>query len=80
MRTFFGLVVVIVIAFFGGLYYAYGQVDPCRALAVERARQSLAPTTMAEPLTRISTSQMSTASCTKHILDAWIDRAREKLK
>ena len=80
MRTLFALVVLLVVVFFAGLYYAYGQVDPCRALAVEQARHSLAPTGMAEPLTRISTSQMSTAACTKEILGTWIDRVREKVK
>ena len=75
-----GLAVVIVVAFFAGLYGAYGQVDPCRALAVERARHSVMPTGVAEPLTRMATSQMSTGSCTKEILGSWLDRAEKKFR
>jgi hypothetical protein len=55
---------------FGSLFAAYGQADPCRALAVERARRSAAGTVV-EPWTRVETSQMSTAACAGGLLDSW---------
>lgn len=78
MRTLIGLVVLVVVVFFGGLYAAYGQADPCRAFAVERARRSGLPTTVMEPWTRMATSQMSTATCAKGLLRSWYERVREK--
>ena len=58
---------------FGTLFLAYGQADPCRALAVERARRSAASTAV-EPWTRVQTSQMSTAACVSGLLDSWGER------
>jgi hypothetical protein len=58
---------------FGTLFAAYGQADPCRALAVERARRSHAGVA-AEPWTRVETSQMSTAACAGGLLDSWGER------
>lgn len=63
-----------VVAFvFGTLFAAYGQADPCRALAVERARRSHAGAA-AEPWTRVETSQMSTSACAGGLLDSWGER------
>lgn len=58
---------------FGALFAAYGQADPCRALAVERARRSHAGIA-AEPWTRVETSQMSTGACAGGLLDSWGER------
>ena len=58
---------------FGSLFAAYGQADPCRALAVERARRSAAGA-MVEPWTRAETSQMSTTACASGLLDSWGER------
>jgi hypothetical protein len=58
---------------FGSLFAAYGQADPCRALAVERARRSQAGTAV-EPWTRAETSQMSTGACASGLLDSWGER------
>jgi hypothetical protein len=58
---------------FGTLFAAYGQADPCRALAVERARRS-ASGPASEHWTRIETSQMSTSACTSGLLDSWGER------
>ena len=60
--------------FFAGSYLAYGQIDPCRALAVEQARRSPAPTGMAEWWTRIQTSGMSRPACTKELAVSWWER------
>ena len=69
-------VVVLIAVFFGGLYAAYGQVDPCRALAVERARHAVGShaSGIAEPVTRAETSEMSTGACVRGLADAWIAR------
>ena len=58
---------------FGLLFMSYGQADPCRALAVERARRSAAGTAV-EPWTRVQTSQMSTGACAGGLLDSWGER------
>ena len=70
-----GLLVVFgVLAFaFGSLFAGYGQADPCRALAVERARRSHAGAA-SEPWTRVETSQMSTGACASGLLDSWGER------
>ncbi len=60
--------------FFAGNYLAYGQIDPCRALAVEEARRSAAPTGMAETWTRIDTIGMSRPTCTKNLVRSWWER------
>ena len=58
---------------FGTLFAAYGQADPCRALAVEKARRSKAGPSV-EHWTRIETSQMSTSACVSGLLDSWGER------
>jgi hypothetical protein len=55
------------------LFAAYGQADPCRALAVERARRSSAGPSV-EHWTRVETSQMSTGACAGGLLDSWGER------
>ena len=67
---------VLIAVFFGGLYAAYGQVDPCRALAVERARHEVGShaSGIAEPVTRAGTSQMSTGACVRGLADSWVAR------
>lgn len=65
----FGLLIFI----FGTLFLAYGQVDPCRALAVERARRS-AGGPASEHWTRVETSQLSTGACVGGLLDSWGER------
>ena len=59
---------------FAGMYLAYGQMDPCRALAVEQARRSLAPTSVAQVFTRIETQGMSRPACSKALALSWWDR------
>lgn len=64
---------------FGTLFVSYGQADPCRALAVERARRSAAGT-IAEAWTRLQTSQMSTGACAGGLLDSWGERLTHYLR
>jgi len=59
---------------FAGMYLAYGQMDPCRALAVEQARRSTAPTSVARIWTRIDTQGMSRPACSKALARSWWDR------
>ncbi|HUO99370.1 MAG TPA: hypothetical protein VMU01_11920 [Rhizomicrobium sp.] len=61
-------------AFFAGTYLAYGQIDPCRALAVEQARRSPMPTGMAEVWARIANSGESRPACTRDLIDSWRER------
>ena len=68
---------VLVLAF-GSMFLAYGQADPCRALAVERARRSAAGT-IVEPWTRVETSQMSTGACFSGLMDSWGERLTHRL-
>ena len=71
-----GIVILLLIfgGFFTGLYLAYSEFDPCRALAVEQARRSLAPTAVAEIWTHITTARMTRGACTKGLLASWRDR------
>ncbi len=62
-----------------GLYAAYGQVDPCRALAVERTRRTEAETgigleRVVEPWMRAQTSQLSTGRCMRDLVHSWKTR------
>lgn len=67
--------------FLGGvaLYTAYGEVDPCRVLAVERTRQAEAETgvdiaRVVEPWMRFQTSQLSTGQCARELAKSWKTR------
>ena len=71
-RGLLALFAVLVVGF-GSLFAAYGQADPCRALAVERARRS-ASGPASEHWTRVETSQMSTGACAGGLLDSWGER------
>ena len=73
LRSALLVLFTVLAATFGTLFAAYGQADPCRALAVERARRSVAGT-MVEPWTRVETSQMSTGACAGGLLDSWGER------
>ena len=79
MRSFPILIVIAVALAAGGLFTAYGQVDPCRALAVERARRAenasgLPVGGIVEPISRWQTSQLSTADCTSDLIRSWGER------
>ena len=73
------LLLLIVLLAVGGLYAAYGEVDPCRVLAIERARRADANIGMqihkfVEPWLRMETSQMSTGQCVRALVTSWRDR------
>ena len=76
MRGLIMTTLLLVVGALAGLYVAYGQVDPCRALAVEQARRTVGSTAsgLFEPLTRMGTSQMSSTACVRGLLTSWRDR------
>ncbi len=83
IRTFIGKPLLLAALLLGGLYYAYGEVDPCRVLAVERARRSAASSALPaghglERWARLETSQMTTGACVSGLLDSWGARLSEK--
>lgn len=75
IRFLIGLPVVLVLLALAGLYTAYGEVEPCRALAVEKARRSDIHLPFAESgieaFSRMQTSQMSSSECARYLLDSW---------
>jgi len=61
------------------LYYAYGAVEPCRVLAVERARRAVSHVALpvgdsVEHWSRVETDQLSTQQCASDLLDSWGER------
>lgn len=61
-------------AFFTGLNVAYHEVDPCRALAVEKARRAPVPTSVAKVWGALTTARMNRFTCTTSLVASW--RAR----
>lgn len=79
MRNLIVIPLVLAALALGMIYAAYGQVDPCRVLAVERARRAEAGSGLpvagaVEHWSRIETSQLSTGECTSQLLDSWGER------
>lgn len=65
------------------LAWIYGEPEPCRALAVERARLASAtgtgPVNVLEPWQRLATSQLSAAQCMGGLLDSWGERLAQRM-
>jgi len=79
LRILIGLPVLLVLLAAGALYVAYGEVDPCRVLAVERSRRAEDDTGiriggLVEPWMRFATSQLSTGQCARELWDSWRQR------
>ncbi len=70
---------------FGVVYHAYGEVDPCRVLALEEARRNkeavggLPVESGLESWHRLGTSQMSSGACVRRLLHSWGERAIDAL-
>jgi len=84
MRSLITTLVVIILLAAGGLYVAYGQIDPCRALAIERARRAesasgLPVSAIVEPISRVETSQLSTGECARDLVRSWGERMSHEL-
>jgi hypothetical protein len=83
IRLLIALPVLLVLLAAGAMYGSYGEVDPCRALAVERARRAehsigLPVEGAVEPWTRAETSQMSTGDCAHGLLRSWRERFAQR--
>jgi hypothetical protein len=74
IRNLVVLVLVVVGGFFLALTVAYDTTEPCRALAVEKARRAAVPTALAHPWTRLKTAKMSRWQCSRALLGSWQDR------
>jgi len=74
IRTLLSLPVILIVLVLGGLYIGYGEVEPCRVLAAERARRAAIHVPGVESWMRLGTSQMSTADCARGLLDSWRER------
>ncbi len=77
IRNLIVLALLLFGTFFAGIYLAYGKVDPCRALAVEEARRSAAPTAVAELWARIENGGMSRFACTRDLVKSWRERIED---
>jgi hypothetical protein len=75
IRNLIVFIVFVVALGFAGLYAAYNQIDPCRALAVEQSRRSHVATSVAEVWARMQTSQMSEGRCARDLFHSWRERA-----
>lgn len=68
----------------GGIYATYGQIEPCRVLAAERAMRADLPIpfgeSAAEAYERIQVSQMSGKDCARDLLDSWGERLAKAWK
>jgi len=84
IRFLIGFPVLLVLLAAGALYESYGELDPCRVLAVERARRAehaigLPVEGGVERWTRVATSQMSTGDCAGGLLHSWSERLKSAL-
>ncbi|HEX3809356.1 MAG TPA: hypothetical protein VHW02_06610 [Rhizomicrobium sp.] len=70
---------LLIVAVVAGCWFAYGQIDPCRMLAVERARNSTLPTAVIEDWTQLEGSQMDEGECVSGLFDAWGKRLSDWL-
>ncbi|HTQ15374.1 MAG TPA: hypothetical protein VMH86_15995 [Rhizomicrobium sp.] len=58
----------------GAMYRAYGEIEPCRALAVERARHDAHGLPLEGAIawwTRLETGQKSTGACARELAASW---------
>ena len=60
--------------FFAGLYAAYDEIDPCRALAVENTRHSPLPDAIARAWNKIGARHENRLSCTRSLVLSWRQR------
>lgn len=78
IRFLLGLPILAIVLAAAAMYTAYGEIEPCRALAVERARRADVPLPFArsgiEAWSRLETSQMSSTECAQDLLDSWGER------
>jgi hypothetical protein len=77
IKGLFGFLLSVVVLAVGGLYLAYGEVEPCKVLGVERERRADSAGLVEGTVDRItdgSTSGMSTTECISGLFDSWGER------
>ncbi|HEY1630681.1 MAG TPA: hypothetical protein VGF56_05165 [Rhizomicrobium sp.] len=73
IRIFFAAILLLLVTA-GWMFSSYGEIDPCRALAVERARRGahgLPVESALERVQRARTSQMPTSACVGGLIGDW---------
>lgn len=90
MRALASFLVAIQLVALAPLYYLYGQVDPCRALAKEIAVRAEAAGGLITKIdktfgdlevdARRDIADRSTGECIGQLFASWTDRAAEKVK
>jgi hypothetical protein len=90
MRYLASVLVAIQLVALGPLYYFYGQIDPCRALAKEIAVRAEAAGGIGNAIedalgdlevnARKDIADQSTSECVGQLFANWTDRAAEKVK
>ena len=82
MRGLIMTFLFVVVAGLAAIYIAYGQVDPCRTLAIEQARRAVGShaSGLVEPFTLLATSQMSSTECARGLLHSWRERIADALR
>jgi hypothetical protein len=76
-KGIFGFLLTLVVLTVGGLYLGYGEVEPCKVLAVERERRAADAGVIegtVDRLTAGSTEGMSATECVSGLLDSWGER------
>jgi hypothetical protein len=81
LRNLAGFAALVVTIFVVSIYVGYGELEPCRVLAVEKARRQHETTPQAratdlETWTRVETSQMRSGQCVSGLLDSWGGRLK----
>lgn len=74
IRNLVVLILLVFAGFFAGLYLAYDSMDPCRAWAVEEARRSVLPTSIAHLWTRSEAAHTDRLTCSRALIASWRDR------
>jgi hypothetical protein len=75
-KGIFGFLLTLVVLTVGGLFLAYGEVEPCKVLAVERERRASTVEGVVETITGSSTEGMSSTECVSGLLDSWGERLK----
>ena len=78
MKGILGFLLSVVVLVVGGLYVAYGEVEPCKVLAVERERMAAHEGVVAGTIDSMtsSTDGMSSTECVSGLLDSWSARLK----
>jgi hypothetical protein len=76
-KGIFGFLLTLIVLTVGGLYLGYGEVEPCKVLAVERERRAAGGIEgVVESITGSSTEGMSSTECVSGLLDSWGERLK----